>query len=247
MSTGGSGRPRVLVIQHVAWEGPHRIARHLHEAGLEAQVCMPLAGDRLPAHESLAGAVVMGGPMNVDDTARHPALADEVAWVERALAGGLPLLGVCLGSQLIARALGAPVSPGPRPEIGWLPIEVTAPDDPVLGPLGPAATVLHWHGDAFPVPPGAVALARSELTGCQAFRHGPAWGLLFHAEADAGLVERWLAEPAMAHEARDALGEGAPALLRAGARRHGPALEERSGPGFAHLAGLMRARAARAG
>lgn len=243
MSADAGARRRVLVIQHVPWEGPHRIAEALRGAGLVPEVCAPLDGGRLPAPAEVAGAVIMGGPMNVDDTARHPALADERAWVERALADGLPMLGVCLGSQLIARALGAAVSAGPRPEIGWLPIEVIEPRDPVVGALGPRSTVLHWHGDVFPTPPGAHALASSALTGCQAFRHHTAWGLLFHAEADGDLVERWLAEPAMETEARAALGAGAPALLRRGATAHGPALVARSAPGFEHLAGLMRARA----
>lgn len=237
-----AGAPPVLVLRHVEWEGPHRIAAALRRRGLELVERRPLRGDELPRPEALAAAVIMGGPMNVDDPL-YPGLAAERAWIGRALAAGLPLLGVCLGAQLIARALGATVRRGPRPEIGWGPVRVTAPDDPLVGALAPQATVLHWHGDIFDAPPGARALAESDASPCQAFRSGDAWGLLFHAEADAALVDAWLAEPAMRAEAADALGPDAPAALRAGAAAHGPALTRSTAAGFAHLADLAATRA----
>lgn len=221
------------MVQHVDWEGPHRLGAAIAASGYELVTARPLAGDRLPPVEGLVGAVVMGGPMNVDEVDRYPGLREERRWLESALGAGLPLLGVCLGSQLIARALGAPVRRGEAPEIGWAPVRIHASDDPVVGGLAPATHVLHWHGDVFDTPPGAVSLASSELAPCQAFRHGRAWGLLFHAEADAALVETWLAQPSMAGEARDALGDAAPALLSRGADTYAAALVERSEPGFA--------------
>ena len=232
--------PHLLVIRHAPWEGPHRIGDAF--ADVPCQVVDVLEGDRLPDPATVAGAVVMGGPMSISDTSRHPDLARERAWIERALSQELPLLGVCLGSQLIADVLGAPVAPAPGPEIGWAPVTVVVDDDPLVGPLAPHTAVLHWHGEQFDVPPGAMLLARSEQTACQAFRHGSAWGLLFHAEADAALVERWLAEPAMAAEARAAMGLDSAELLRQGARRAEPELLRRSTRGFGAFAALVGER-----
>lgn len=188
------------------WEGPHRIADALTAAGLAPDVRCPIEGDPLPDVGDVAGAVFMGGPMNVDEVDRYPALAAEREWLAKAIAAELPVLGVCLGSQLIARALGAEVRSGAAPEIGWLDIEVDPGDDPLIGALASISTVLHWHGDIFDLPEGATPLAASTMTEIQAFRHTNAWALLFHAEADAALVDHWLAEPTMSAEAQSALG-----------------------------------------
>ncbi len=206
-------RPTLLAIQHVPWETPHRI---LDACGsLAVHTVKPLAGQALPPHEALAGAVVMGGPMNVDEVGRFPALAAERDWLAEAVRRELPLLGVCLGAQLLARALGAEVRPGERKELGFAAVEVFDPDDPVLGGLAPGAEVLHWHGDVFDLPAGAQHLASSALTANQAFRVGDAWGVLFHPEADYALVEAWLGVPEMIDEALEVLGEeGASALPR---------------------------------
>lgn len=236
-----------LVVKHADWEGPHRIATALSAAGVPIITRMPLRGEPLPSPGGIAGVVIMGGPMNVDDTATHPGLEVERGWLEGVLSVGLPVLGVCLGSQLLARALGATVRPGDGPEIGWAPVQVGDAADPVVGPLAPAADVLHWHGDVYDTPPGAEWLAGSERTPCQAFRHEEAWGLLFHAEADAGLLERWLAEPGMVTEARDALGTDAEAILRAGAGAHGETLVARGAPGLAAFAARVAARHAEFG
>lgn len=234
--------PPVLVVRHVPWEGPHRVADALEAAGLRIESRRPLEGEALPPVGDIAGAVFMGGPMNVDETDRYPGLAAEREWLADAIAGDLPVLGVCLGSQLIARALGAEVRPGGAPEIGWSPIEVFDPSDPLTGGLAPETSVLHWHGDVFGLPPEARALARSERTEIQAFRARNAWGLLFHAEADAGLVQTWLAERSMADEAAAAIGPGASERLREDAARFGPDLAERSQPGFVAFAELAAAR-----
>jgi len=233
-------RPTLLAIQHVPWETPHRIldacgALHVHTA-------KPLAGHPLPPHEEVAGAVVMGGPMNADEVERFPGLAAEREWLAEAARREMPVLGICLGAQLLARALGAEVRPGPRLELGFAPVEVLDADDPVLGGLAPSAEVLHWHGDVFDLPDGAVPLARSELTGCQAFRHGNAWGVLFHAEADFALVEAWMAVPEMIDEALAAVGErGAHELPERAAALEGE-LTRRSTPGFEAFAALAAGR-----
>lgn len=203
---------RVLIVKHVPWEGPHRIGEALKRAGFELDERCVLGGDDLPAREDVRAAVFMGGPMNVDEIDLHPGLLAEREWIARAVAAGLPLLGVCLGSQLIARALGAVVTPGLAPEIGWADVSVSKPDDLLARFLAPSTEVLHWHGDVFDLPPGATHLASSAHTPVQGFRAGNAWGFLFHAEADAALARQWMAEPSMRAEAEAALGLGAASI-----------------------------------
>ncbi|MBA3864800.1 MAG: hypothetical protein H0X42_00380 [Solirubrobacterales bacterium] len=114
---------------------------------------------------------------------------------------------------MLARALGAEVRPGESKKIGFAPVEISAPEDPILGFLAPGVEALHWHGDVFDLPDGAQHLASSEKTENQAFRVANAWGVLFHPEADLALVEAWLGTPEMIEEALEALGdEGCAAL-----------------------------------
>lgn len=239
--------PAVLVVQHVPWEGPHRIGRALVQEGLRVDLRRPLDGEVLPAQDEVAGAVFMGGPMNVDETDRFPGLVVEREWLTAAIGGDMPVLGVCLGSQLIARALGAKVFPGERPEIGWAPVQVDDSVDPLIGALAPSANVLHWHGDVFDLPDGARPLARSAQTEVQAFRVRNAWGLLFHPEADAELAGAWLAEPSMAAEARDAIGPDAERRILDAAALYGPELTARTQRGFAEFARLVAIAATRHG
>jgi GMP synthase (glutamine-hydrolysing) len=232
-------RPTLLAIQHVPWEGPHRILDAC--AALHVHTVKPLAGQPLPPHEEVAGAVVMGGPMSVDEVERFPALAAERDWLAQAVRRELPLLGICLGAQLLARALGAEVRAGEGPEIGFAPVEVGDPDDPVLGALAPSTDVLHWHGDIFDLPDGAESLASSARTEHQAFRAGNAWGVLFHPEADFALVEAWLAVPEMIDDAVAALGNDGAQVLPEQAAAVEAELIERTTPGleaFARLVGV---------
>lgn len=166
------------------------------------------------------------------EQAAYPHLADERAAIEQALARGIPVLGICLGSQLLAWALGARVEPNPRgPEIGWLPVRALAAagDDALLGHFGAQEVVLHWHRDVFELPAGAVALASSHRSPVQAYRYGAcAWGLLFHIEVDKAELDRWLRDPAMRDDAARAGPDTLAALERGAA---------------AGLAGLERLRA----
>ena len=230
----------LLVVQHVPWEGPHRILEAFGDR--DVITVQPLDGDELPGHGEVAGALFMGGPMGVEETEAHPGLVIEREWLREAIAAGLPTLGVCLGAQLIARALGASVGPGPAPEVGFGTVRIRDPGDPVLGALAPDATVLHWHGEVFDLPEGAELLAWSAQTQVQAFRSGSAWGVLFHAEADAALLERWLAVPEMAAEACAALGPEAEEILRHQATEHEADLIARSTPGFQAFAELVAGR-----
>lgn len=230
-------RPTLLAIQHVPWEGPHRILDAC--AALDVHTVKPFAGQGLPGHDEVAGAVVMGGPMNVDEVERFPALVAEREWLAEATRRRIPVLGVCLGAQLLARALGAEVRPGEGPEIGFAPVEVSDPDDPVLGGLAPSTDVLHWHGDVFDLPDGAQLLASSAQTECQAFRAGNAWGVLFHPEADLALVEAWLAVPEMIDKARAVLGDDGAHTLPERASEAESILIERTTPGFDAFAEIV--------
>jgi GMP synthase (glutamine-hydrolysing) len=221
----------LLVVQHAPWEGPHRILGAFEDR--EIVTSHPLEGDDLPGPGEVAGAVFMGGPMSVEDT------EGEREWLAAAIEAGLPILGVCLGAQLIACALGAEVEPSAEPEIGFATIRIRDPADPVVGPLAPDAPVLHWHGEAFDLPAGAELLAWSAQTPVQAFRFANAWGLLFHAEADGALVESWLAVPVMVAEAEAALGPDAASILRRQAAEHEADLVTRAAPGFRAFAQLV--------
>jgi len=232
-------RPTLLAIQHVPWETPHRILDAC--GGLHLRTVKPLAGQALPGHDEVAGAVVMGGPMNVDEVGRFPALAAEREWLAEAVRRELPVLGICLGAQLLARALGAEVRPGEGPELGFAAVEVSAPDDPVLGGLAPNTDVLHWHRDVFDLPDAAQPLAFSARTEHQAFRAGNAWGVLFHPEADFALVEAWMAVPEMIEKAVAALGDEGAKVLPERAAAAEPALVERTTPGFEAFARLVAA------
>ena len=232
-------RPTLLAIQHVPWETPHRVLDLCGE--LAVRTVKPLAGQALPDHDEVAGAIAMGGPMNVDEVERFPGLAAEREWIAEANRRELPVLGICLGAQLLARALGAAVRPGAQKEIGFAPVEVHDPADPVLGALAPTTEVLHWHGDVFDLPPDATSLASSALTEHQAFRRGNSWGVLFHPEMDFALLEAWLAVPEMIDEALAVLGEDGCAALPAPAEALEAELVERTTPGLRAFVELVAA------
>jgi GMP synthase-like glutamine amidotransferase len=189
----------VLAFRHVLHEGLGTIEDALRRERVDCRVVDLFR--ELPREfrlEQLAGLVVMGGPMNVDDTGRYPFLADEVRWIQQAIDADLPILGVCLGSQLLAKALGSPVYPNQLKEIGWYEIELTEAGlkDQLFSGCQPAEMVFHWHGDTFDLPDGAVQLARGVDCENQAFRYGrAAFGLQFHLEVTPEIIVSWLGEP----------------------------------------------------
>jgi GMP synthase (glutamine-hydrolysing) len=230
-------RPILLAVRNVPWETPHRILDSCRD--LEVRHVCPLEGDALPAPAEVAGALVMGGPMNVDETDHYPGLAATRDWLAEAARREMPVLGICLGAQLLARALGAAVVPGERQEIGFHEVTVDDPADPILGGLAPRSRVLHWHGDVFELPAGATHLASSALTAHQAFRLGNAWGVLFHPEADVALVDQWMATAEMSGEAVEALGEDGAAAIAPEAAELEAGLIAATTPGFEAFAALV--------
>lgn len=185
---------RCLVVQHLEPEGPYLIADALHAAGVAVDTFAVFAGDTVPADLSGCDAlVVMGGPMSAASDDGFPTRRSELRLLQEAVGRRVPTLGVCLGAQLLAVAGGGRVYPGTAgAEIGWMAVSFTsaADDDDLFHGLASPVPVLHWHGDTFDLPPGAVHLARSERYPNQAFRLGRrAWGLQFHLEVDEGAVE----------------------------------------------------------
>jgi GMP synthase (glutamine-hydrolysing) len=195
---------RLMVFQHVAAEPlgtlharirarGHRIRFHNFQRHPDAE----------PNVERYHGLIVLGGPMNVMDQHRHPHLRTELLAIEAALRQEKPVLGICLGAQLLAHVLGAPVRRHAQQEIGWYDLITTSTgrDDSVLGHVGDAAPVFQWHGCTYDLPAGAVQLARTETCEQQAFRFGAnAYGFQFHMEADEAMIERWLRLPAYRDE-----------------------------------------------
>ena len=170
-------------LQHVPFEGLGSIASWLDAAGAEVTRTRLFAGDPLPDGAALDLLVVVGGPMSVNDEAALPWLVAEKQFVRAALERGVPMLGVCLGAQLMASALGARIYPNGTKEIGWFPVTAVAPEDASLFSFPPSLEVFHWHGETFDLPPGAVHLARSPVCEHQAFQIGrSAIGLQFHLE-----------------------------------------------------------------
>ena len=182
---------RAHVLEHARFEGPANLAVWLRARGAELSTTRLWAGEPVPGPEAFDWLLVMGGAMNADEEARYPWLADEKRAIERAIAARRHVLGICLGSQLIARVLGAKVTRNRYTEIGWFPIERTeAAQASAVGRALPArAEVFHWHGDTFELPQGAIQLARSAACEQQGFAYGDrVLALQFHPEMTEGAV-----------------------------------------------------------
>lgn len=204
-----------LMLRHLAFEDLGLLSDILAEQGY-----------RVGYHEAPAGladldlvepdlVIVLGGPIGACDDQNYPFLADEIALIRQRLAADRPMLGICLGAQLIARAAGARVYPGAAQEIGFSPLFDTGGG--LLSDME-GVPVLHWHGDTFDLPPGASRLASTTAYTNQAFSLGNALGLQFHAEVDPARLEPWL----VGHAAELSAAGISPATLRRDAARYSP-------------------------
>jgi GMP synthase (glutamine-hydrolysing) len=187
--------------------------------------------------ERWAGIISLGGEMGAHDGARYPFLSPEIDLLERAHAEGIPILGICLGAQLLATALGGKVTPGGCHEVGWLEVDVVT-DDSLLGPAR-RTRQFQWHSDSFDLPPGAELLATSPAWEAEAYRSGTSYGLQFHPEVDASLVRAWAAEEGGRAEL-DHLGIDSGRLL-ADADRYDDVYESQAEELARGFAGLVRA------
>lgn len=193
--SSASALRQAVALRHVAYEDLGLLAQILRSEGWDTSYCES-ANDDLgaPAIEAADLLIVLGGPFGAYETETYPFLAEEIAILERRLAQKRPTLGICLGAQLMAKALGARVFPGPVREVGWGRVELTAQGrQSCLYPLGEdGAKVVHWHGDTFDLPSGAARLASNDNYQNQAFAFGDeALALQFHLEADAATLEKW--------------------------------------------------------
>jgi GMP synthase (glutamine-hydrolysing) len=226
----------ILFLTHQASAGPGVLGQALAEAGVPYFEARTWELSSPPSLDGISALIVLGGEQNADDIARHPYLATNRALVEEAIRRDMPVLGVCLGAQILARALGGRVVPAAVREIGWQPIEATTEgrDDPVVRPLTRVGRLFQWHEDCFEVPPGAVLLARNDV-GPQAFRFGKtAYGLQFHLEVTEETIAEWVAETDPV-ALRDTWGSSREELV-AGAARY---LEAQAGAARAALDGFL--------
>ena len=182
----------ILLIAHSDWRDG-RLVPLLKAKGYDVAWCCPALGDRLPANdERYAGAIVLGGVQSANDTESQPFLRQEIDWIARRVASGNRFLGICLGAQLLARALEAKVAPHADGvnEIGYYPVYPT-PEGGALIPAG--LHVYHWHKEGFELPRGAQLLARGEAFANQAYRYGAnCYGLQFHPEVTAEVAVAWI-------------------------------------------------------
>lgn len=186
---------RVLAIVHQEDAGPGVFGEELSAQGVELD-CWRVPEEPGPPREADSYGAVMtfGGAMHIDQDDRHAWLARETELLRELIERGTPLLGACLGAQLLCAAAGGEVTRMREPEIGWVEVEVDDPDDPLVGPLAPSFSAFEWHSYACEPPPGSVVLARSEQC-AQAFRIGEAaWGIQFHAEVSTADAAKWIAE-----------------------------------------------------
>jgi len=211
---------RAHYLQHVPFEGLGSIAPWLEAAEAEVTRTRLFTGEPLPDLAALDLLVVMGGPMSVNDEATLPWLVAEKRFIRTALEGGIPVLGVCLGAQLIAAAVGARVYTNREKEIGWFPVTAVPSTDPSVFRFPPSLEVFHWHGETFDLPGGAVHLARSRACEHQAFQLGPsAIGLQCHLETTSASV-RELASHCRAELVPSPFVQGEAEILAAPAERY---------------------------
>lgn len=222
-------RSKILVFQHVPYEPLGTLDPLLKAAGFRIRyVNFGRDATQRPRLDKYAALIVLGGPMNADQIEHHPNLATEVEIIREAVKRDMSVLGICLGAQLLAKALGGSVARNPMREIGWYDIEMTDPGlaDPVLSTFSRQQRVFQWHEDGIMLPGTCTRLAGSAASEVQAFRHGEhAYGFQFHLEVDPALIERWLNVPDNQAMLGDEQPEISPEIIREETPRHIDALQ----------------------
>ncbi|MCC7201296.1 MAG: type 1 glutamine amidotransferase [Nitrospirae bacterium] len=187
-----------LVLQHIECEDLGTIAGVMSKRGIGYKYVRLFDGETVPPDiGKYSGIIILGGPMNVYEEDRYPFLKDEDILIKKAVKRDLPVLGICLGSQLIAKATGARVTKGTKKEIGWYKLSLTedSRQDNLFSALPDELVVFQWHGDTFDIPKGATRLAGSGLFPNQAYRIGRrTYGLQFHFEVTEKMINRWISE-----------------------------------------------------
>lgn len=182
---------RIQILQHAEGEWIGSMHSWFANKGYDLTTCRLDKGEPLPTVDSFEWLLVMGGPMSVNEEEKYAWLAPEKALIRNAITAGKKVLGICLGGQLIAAAMGAPIRRNKALEIGWISVDKT---HPVASWLHDTFQPLSWHGDTFEVPEGATSFAKSHITPHQGFCLGKkVWALQFHLEAESGTVESFLA------------------------------------------------------
>jgi GMP synthase-like glutamine amidotransferase len=185
--------PRVTCFQHIDCEGPGTLGTILKSKKVELQILKPFQGDAVP--EKLGdGLVVLGGPMGVYEENQFPWMTAELNAIRKCLSENIPILGVCLGSQMLAHAAGAQVFRGAVPEVGWYPVALTPEGrlDPLFLGIPPEFEAFHWHGDTFTLPPNSTRLAGSAYTPNQIYKlGGNAYGFQCHLEVTEEMINSW--------------------------------------------------------
>lgn len=182
---------RILVVVHQATSEPGLVGQVLRSNGYSLDVRCPAVGDALPKLlDAYSGVIVFGGPMSANDDDTLPFIRSELDWIPQVLEAEKPYLGVCLGAQLLARVLGATVKLHPEGihEIGYSAVQPTLHSH---NPFAALTHVYHWHQEGFEIPTDAVLLATGEVFPNQAFRYGHAYGVQFHPEITADMIDRW--------------------------------------------------------
>jgi GMP synthase-like glutamine amidotransferase len=185
----------VAILKHIEIEGPGLFGGHLKQAGFKTKIFELAKGDALPSLDKCEAILIMGGPMNVYETDKYPFLLKEEEFLREAIAKKIPVLGICLGAQILAKISGAKVYKSEKKEIGWYRVALTesGQSDKLFKGIKGKFSVFQWHEDTFDIPKSGVHLVEGDSVDNQAFRVGEcAWGLQFHPEMISQLIKVWV-------------------------------------------------------
>jgi GMP synthase-like glutamine amidotransferase len=241
MATVTLSKPAVIVRNEDPDPGG-TVLEELRAEGLDVNIIDAHRGQSFPDLSDVSGVVLFGGAQHADDVDAHPYLRDEREFAARATDAGVPILGICLGGQILALAHGAALRPSPAIEFGYTEIRPTPEGrrDPIMSVWQEGDRVFHWHEDSFDLPSGATLLLESELVPNQAFRYGEtSWGTQFHPEVTREVIDGWLR---IVGDTQTKWGK-TPDQIREEGRRYLAAEERRAREMVRRFAGLVRARA----